>query len=404
MKQIAIALFIPLFCLMGLFCSFEKPTEIDGTMSLTFVVVDTSRTLSSRNITSVPNAQIWITVVDYNIFIHDETDSNGFFELKNILGSHYQISAYKYLANHGILYPGAEPIDLMLTGSIEKDLQNSQTDQLLDSVKIGRMATASIVINEIYYSCPPNSGFYISDQFVELYNASSEIQYLDQLFICRISDNKNYDNNIVALEYYQFPGSGKEFPVLPNQLVVIAQDAIDHVNEGGAKVSIDLSQADWEFYNKYVPDIDNPLVPNLENMSPAKVGNDFMIHLSSDEVCLIRSSDHNPIRYYEQNGKPTSYRIFEVSQVLDGVEYDPELDHEKAFDIRIDAGLAGYGIERYSGKSIERHHPATGAPGFDTNNSTFDFVSLSHPTPGWQHTEADIFHPVNKLSFKLLFN
>lgn len=266
------------------------------------------------------------------------------------------------------------------------------------------MRPASILINEIYYSGPPNSSNYISDQFIELYNASSEIQYLDKLYLCRISDDKNEGNHIVAIEYYQFPGSGKEFPIAPQQLVVIAQDAIDHVNVGGAKRSIDLSQADWEFYNKYVPDLDNPRVPNLENGAPAKVGDDFMIHLCSDEVCLINAGDHDPIQYYEQDGKVTSYRIFPVSQVLDGVEYDPERDHKKAFDIRIAAGLAGYGIERYSGKSIERHHPVTGAAGFDTNNSTFDFVDLNHPTPGWQHSSVDIFLPKNFLSLRLTYN
>lgn len=398
MRRIIISLVILLSSLMGLFCSLEKPTEIDGTMSLKLVVVDTSATLSPGNIAAVPHAQLWITAVDYNAFLRSEADSNGLFELSDLLASRYQISAYKYLAADDQPFLDHPPLAILLAGSIEINPQFNKTEQVIDSLKMGRLQPTSIVINEIYYSGPPNSGNYISDQFIELYNASSEIQYLDKLYLCRISDNKNAGNDIVAIEYYQFPGSGKEFPIAPHQFIVVAQDAIDHVNIGGAKESIDLSRADWEFFNQYVPDIDNPRVPNLENAAPAKVGDDFMIHLSSDEVCLIKADGHDPIQYYEQNGRLTSYRIFQVSQVLDGVEYDPELDHEKAFDIRIDAGLAGYGIERYSGKSIERHHPVTSAAGFDTNHSTFDFVGLNHPTPGWQHSSDDIFLSPHKIN------
>jgi hypothetical protein len=296
---------------------------------------------------------------------------------------------------------GKEAVSTLLIGSIEKNIQTHQSEPGLDSIKVAPMRTSAIVINEIYYSLRANSGLYVSDQFVELYNASNIIQYLDKMFICRISGNKNFGDNVVALKYYQFRGSGTDYPIEPHQFVVIAQDAIDHVNVGGVKGSIDLSHADWEFYNQYVADIDNLNVPNLKNIAHGKGGDDFMIHVTTDEVCLIKVNETYSVRYYEEDGVITNYRIFNVTQVLDGIEYAADLDHNKAFDIRIDAGLAGYGIEGYSSKSIERHQPLTGAAGFDINNSSFDFVDINHPTPGWQHSESDIFYPNNNLAFYL---
>jgi hypothetical protein len=50
--------------------------------------------------------------------------------------------------------------------------------------------------------------------------------------------------------------------------------------------------------------------------------------------------------------------------------------------IRVDAGFGGVGLTRYSGYSIERKEP-----GFDTNNSTVDFVNLTRPTPGYQRAQ-----------------
>jgi hypothetical protein len=46
--------------------------------------------------------------------------------------------------------------------------------------------------------------------------------------------------------------------------------------------------------------------------------------------------------------------------------------------VRIDAGFAGVGIEKYGAKSTERREP-----GLDTNNSDFDFVVIPNATPGY---------------------
>jgi len=377
-----------------LVCSLKKPTEIDGTVVAKFVVIDTSGTLASDSLSTtsvVPHARIRINSTDYAIPLRYESDEYGMFELTKALAAHYRISADRFVSAQDMLLLGKKALDVMLSGSVEVELYPQQNNEI-DTIKVGASYLSSIVINEIYYACPANSGLYFSDQYIELYNASDSTQYLDKILICRLASKQEYPDRVKVIRYYQFPGSGRDYPIEPGQFVVVAQDAIDHVNVGGAIGSIDLSHADWEFYNQLYPDLDNPEVPNVTNASPESGGWDFMINLSNDEVCLIRVDDLDAVPFYEG-----SYKLFSIFDIIDGVEYASNPDHVKALDPRIDGGLAGYNIQRqrYSGRSIERHHPETGGPGYDTNNSSFDFVSLFHPTPGWQHTAEDIIPPKN---------
>ena len=75
------------------------------------------------------------------------------------------------------------------------------------------------------------------------------------------------DGDIDGVTYiFQFPGSPGEtnHPIRPGQFMVLAVDAVDH--KALFPGSVDLSRADWEFYNQFSPeDIDNPSVPNLIN-------------------------------------------------------------------------------------------------------------------------------------------
>ncbi|MDZ7332300.1 MAG: DUF4876 domain-containing protein [candidate division KSB1 bacterium] len=391
MKVILTTIIIGAMSIGTFYCSLDKPTAVDGTLAIKLMAIDTSGVILPGKAIPVPNATIYILSSEYNLFIQDKTDNHGYFELSHLLGTYYQIAAFKYIVRN---LPH-QTTTLLLTGTLRKDFSPKRPHRDLDTLKMGVMPAAGLVINEIYYTGAPQSNNYYHDQYIELYNASSQIQYLDGLFLCRISGEKNEGNQIVAIEYYRFPGSGSDFPVAPRQFIVVARDAINHVTEGGIQTSIDLSQANWEFYNKLTLDGDNPNVPNLENCAPARISEDFHINQSNDEVALIRVDDAEPVQYYVEKGKPTPYRIFRVDQVIDGVEYsaDPSEEFKKAFDVRIDAGYAGLGIERYTGHSIERHHPLTGGPGFDTNNSSFDFKSLNRPTPGWQHGNADIYLP-----------
>ena len=64
---------------------------------------------------------------------------------------------------------------------------------------------------------------------------------------------------------HQFPGTGREFPILPGQERVVAMDAIDHRIAAPAKQQVDLSRADFEQIG--VPaDTDNPFAAKMINL------------------------------------------------------------------------------------------------------------------------------------------
>ena len=381
-------------CFLFFYCAAEKPTSIDGVVSARFVVVDTSGTLAGKSfsdLVGIPGARIRMTSIDYAEPMNFESDGNGFFEIKNIRAARYRISADKFIPADTMWNLNQQALDIQLTGSIDIDLGASSSENSRFVIEVGVTILSSIVINEIYYSGPANSGLYYSDQFVELYNASDSVQYLDGLILCRASTRIDYIGQYAEVFYaYQFPGNGAENPIEPGQFVVVAQDAMDHVSLGGAAGSVDLSNADWECYNQLGNDLDNPNVPNLININPNRAV-DFMITLTHNGVILAKVDNINQLLFNEKG-----YILFNFSDVRDGVEYSGNPDSNKEMDPRIDSGLAGNGIQKYSGHSTERENPETGGPGYDTNNSTFDFVSLSRPTPGYQHGPLDLLSPLKK--------
>ena len=117
---------------------------------------------------------------------------------------------------------------------------------------------------------------YLQDSYFEIVNNSDEVQYLDGLILSapqgtQIQKNAWQSHGIENLyacgqgTVVAFPGSGKEHPILPDQSVLIANDAANHkeLSEGESKCP-DLSKADWEIYlDKAKGDVDYP-APNLK--------------------------------------------------------------------------------------------------------------------------------------------
>jgi len=372
-------------------CSLKKPTSIDGMSARKIVVIDTTGTLPTdpnSGISQVNQARVRFFSTEYSRSLDFRTNELGEIFVSDILASHYRIAADKILPAEYMLSIGQVYKDAMMKGSLEIDICEHEISQI-DPIKMDMPILSNIVINEIYYCGPANSGLYYSDQFIELYNASDSVQYLDGLVLCRAAQTPEYVGQYAEVYYvYQFPGDGSEHLIQPGQFVVIAQDAIDHIGIGGAQGSVDLSIADWEFYNQLGNDLDNPDVPNLININPNKKV-DFMINLSHNGVVLAKIEDISKIVFNDRG-----YILFNFSEVLDAVEYSGNPDSNKEMDPRLDSGLAGRGIQRYSGKSTERENPETGEPGYDTNNSTFDFVSLFRPTPGYQHNAEAVIPPL----------
>ena len=134
----------------------------------------------------------------------------------------------------------------------------------------------SLVISEIELAGKriTGAGPYKFAGYIELYNNSDTTIYLDGKVIGQFRSHSIETENIPCAEaawhstdpdglwiimLAEFPGSGRDHPLLPGETVLVAVDAIDHspLHPG----AIDLSHADFEFYGP--ADVDNPAVPNM---------------------------------------------------------------------------------------------------------------------------------------------
>jgi hypothetical protein len=237
------------------------------------------------------------------------------------------------------------------------------------------ISISNLMISEVFYAGSCASSFYFYDQYVELYNASNDTMYLDGDILTRqlqtVDPAMETVDYTLAIYAFQFPGTpitGRQYPIRPKQFMVVAADAVDH--RAYCTNSIDLSHADWEFFDALGNDYDNPNVPNVNSITDKTT--DFLINLVHGAVVLANGEEYT----IDAN----DYVRIPVKDVIDGVEYNSNPSTAKQMTVRIDAGFAGIGVLRYSGYSTERREL-----GLDTNDSTFDFLNLVHPTPGFFH-------------------
>jgi hypothetical protein len=272
---------------------------------------------------------------------------------------------------------------------LEEDLEAGGNWAMYFTVDACEIKMNELVINEVFFPGSCSSSFYFYDQFVELYNPSSDTLYLDNIIVTRQSQIKDPDMEtkgyVSAIYAFQLKGTGRQYPIAPGQHAVIAADAVNHKqwcanSPDLSPANPDLSHAPGEPYKLYEAfnalgnDYDTPGVPNFESVMPGKT-TDFLINLSHNAVVIAEGGVY-PI-------DEGNYMRIPLDKVIDGVEYasNPYIT-TKEMTVRIDAGFAGIGITRYSAMSTERR-----APGFDTNDSTFDFVVIPYPTPGLQYGE-----------------
>ncbi|MCK4641590.1 MAG: DUF4876 domain-containing protein [Candidatus Marinimicrobia bacterium] len=356
-KKLPFLLFIPILFLSG--CFKGKPTQFDGELAVKIYVIFEGNYL--------PDIPVLLSTFDYNISTYiDTTDSAGLAEFEPIPYADYKVN----IKATAILPSFDNPdslVEFTVVGACI--VEPGDGGIFIDTLEvIASGAESGLKINEIYYTGPPNNFFYWYDQFIELYNSSVDTVYLDGMVVCRMG---TFLESVTYI--FQFPGEpliGREYPVPPDSFVVLAQDAMDHTNIPNLPLpeSVDLSHADWEFRNSIdYGDFDNPDVPNIDNI---EVGHrlDFMINLVGDVILIADGSDLNYL-----DG-------IDINSVIDCVEYHKSSDAMKEIEAELDRGFAGVGIIKYGGESIERI-----SAGFDSNNSSIDFVILSSPTPGYQH-------------------
>lgn len=143
----------------------------------------------------------------------------------------------------------------------------------------------SLLINEVYQGqrLVIGLGTYAHGGFIELYNNADTTVYMDGTLVANaLAGEFDCPTCVVSCAEWArmtddpagvwtrwiaaFPGSGREHPLRPGELVVVATDAVDHsVLYPGM---LDLRGADFEFPGS--ADADNPAVPNMVDFSTAE--------------------------------------------------------------------------------------------------------------------------------------
>lgn len=359
-------LYLAIYLLLIIFtgCKEKPPTGFDGGAELKLFSVWDSVLQDQSTVTSpMKNAKV-ILNSEYGIFIKN-SDENGVLNLSGLPSSIYNISVRMQ-----------HPVDpnILLVGSL-RDVQILSGTTLIDTIVAKPISSFGIAINEVYACGPVNNIFFFFDQFIELYNSGDSVKYLDGMQVMRVSGNsagkgagadEDDDGDIDGITYiFKFPGNPGEhnFPFNPKSYQVLASDGINH--KSTLSNSIDLSNADWEFYNQYsANDIDNPNVKNLLNIRADRTV-DFLIGLNDDIIVIATGADS-----VWSDG-------IDISSIIDGFEYQSSITLMKTLDNRVDRGVA-ISPSRYSGQSIQRRDP-----GGDTNDSSLDWEIIPMPTPGY---------------------
>lgn len=320
---------------------------------------------------------------EYNLI----SDSNGVIRFNGIISDKYIVTATRKMMSEEMqIISGTGATNIKLVNKKNRIIELNASSPVNIELEMDLVIGGSpLVMSEIYASGPQGSGLYYHDKYVEVFNQSDSILYLDKMMIAVVYTNSNtglqYRDDpefVHSKSIWIFPGTGKDYPIQPGQFVLCAEDAIDH--RLNAPNSVDLSHADFEFYKDDAPDIDNPAIPNMIKIYQTS-GNDWLIGGETGALILANFSADSLLPFDDQFLIP--YRT-----VFDGVEYkaDPTKLDKKILNEGIDAGSTG-GIQFYTGKSMERILISDNGRKVlkDENNSSVDFMIIIAPSPGRYH-------------------
>lgn len=286
-----------------------------------------------------------------------------------------------------------------------ENVKISETSAAVQMVVSTFTAQGGFVISEIFFTgtSTAEGKSYSGDQYIRITNNSDVTLYADSIAVLEsaflTTQKQEYTPDIMSTDFsvqacYMIPGTGKSVPVEPGASLTLAVNAINHTAE--QPNSIDLSQADFEFYdessNANFTDPDGK-APNLDkwycytatiyqfhsrgfnSMAIAKMKTtkeDWLANNVYDAKCLFVFGD-----FSREMTKKGIYKV-PNSWILDGVNLSVESVREwNVLDASIDAGWTYCGKvdkdETRFNKAVIRKQDANGKY-VDTNNSTNDFT------------------------------
>lgn len=261
----------------------------------------------------------------------------------------------------------------------------------------------SLLISKVYASGTRdiNNSAYSADVYIEIFNNSDEIQYIDGIYIALVEGDsptafaaKDNPTDIHARQVFRFPGNGNDYPILPGQSIVTCNSAIDHT--ANAPISVNLQNADFEFKNTLSKPINNPNITAMTLIHTSYIGLNYLNlqRGSVNGICLFKTTDNvgsYPLDYPPGKTSGNTFLRIPAKYVFDGVEIlgykSTGVDvNAKRLQSFIDAGYktisstSGYSHESIERKVDTKKTTSTRVYLIDTNNSLNDMVTLTDPT------------------------
>ncbi|MBB6370284.1 DUF4876 domain-containing protein [Chryseobacterium shigense] len=386
------------------------------------------------------------------------TDANGYANFQNVIPGTYKITVSKkmlsneFLATFGYQAASAE---MSFNGVQENAIISANIQSTSVEVKGARVG--DLLIKQVYYAgSHALQGASFRDQFIEIYNNSDQIIYADGLYIGQLygkvntATNNSYSQangqfdwsksigmtmgNAANTDYayadyvIKVPGNGTQYPILPGESVVIAQNGVNHkaplVDNTGNPITIqnpaltvDLSTSNFEVYlgnynlsigqPVYKFDIQNPAVPDMQIAYWGRTGywspnNDFIIdNLGRDSFVIFRADDLDALPDYSDpsvttvNSNTRYFKQIPNNIIIDGVDlqhYNPNSQRPKMLSASIDASSIACDASFNSQAVIRKTKALVDLPNNggkrkvleDTNNSANDFVKQTANPRGFQ--------------------
>lgn len=395
-----------LFSLLALSFPFTSCND-DSEVSLANLSVSVS---ASDDFSAVATSDLYVYLENTTDNSKDSvlTDASGMAYFYDIAPGTYSLSSYITLSAEEAGSASGYYEEITLNGT-ESNVDlfggiDSEASLVLDG-----KPSSSLIIKEFYYSGAndPSWATLSKDQYIEIYNNSSEVVYADGLYIASLVPQNNgsdatatvsslsFEEYVYADKIAQVPGSGSEYPIAAGESIVIAFDAIDWSNGGANDYTVDLSGADFELYaidwlesqgrlgNSWF-DLDNVDVTNMDMIYMNIENYGFFTFLSTGASVAILRCDETPSELIEdpEITTPTYYTKLSVDDIIDGIDmlYDGESAAYKKLPSSVDAGFNYVEGSSYTSLKVRRTVAKTTTDGRivykDTNNSSQDFESV----------------------------
>ncbi|MDD4920094.1 MAG: DUF4876 domain-containing protein [Bacteroidales bacterium] len=356
--------------------------EVEPVYSTLSISVEPPREQAGIDLTVV---KVRAQGVDEPVFYETFPDASGDAVLK--------VSPGRYTLLLSALYPEGFSVN-----ASHPEFLALPSETTVFSFKLDLALSGGIIFRQVYYAGSKtfDGANYTKDQFLELYNNTDQVHYLDSLCVgalapanSTVSNNPWMGRDTLGLFQmtWMIPGGGTDYPLAPGESVILAFNAVDHTAR--ATSGLDLSRAHFGFYDEELPNHEkHPDVPALKRIFAGQ-GTAYTMSVHSPAPVIFRPvmgvarwlADVERWQKY-QPGSTSGLKYIHIhrSWILDGVEcVQNPANALKRQPASVDAGFTWLEQGQNKGNAVVRKVNEV-LPGgriiySDTNNSAVDFLS-----------------------------